>query len=74
MVGGCSETTRFLKDVVSYNPRTTEWRDLSPLFTPRSQMGVAVVDDHLYVVGGNYKDQVLNSVERYCSTCYIDLY
>lgn len=65
MVGGCSESVRFLQDLMSYNPKTKVWRTLAPMSIARSQMGVAVIDDYLYVVGGNCKDQVLDSVERY---------
>lgn len=50
----------------SYNPITKEWRSLEPMQIARCQMGVAVLDRYLYVVGGNSSAQeVLNSVERY---------
>lgn len=65
VVGGCSETARFLQDFWCYNPETQQWRALTPMSCPRSQMGVAIIDHNLYVVGGTCKDQVLNSVERY---------
>lgn len=65
MVGGCTEYRRFSQDLLSYNPITGEWNTLPPMSVARSQMGVAVLDDYLYVVGGNNKSQVLSSVERY---------
>lgn len=66
VVGGCTHVERHLKDLLSYNPVTGEWRYLAPMSEARSQAGVAVLDGYLYVVGGNNKTQeVLPSVERY---------
>lgn len=66
IVGGCTHNKRHLQDVLSYNPVTGEWGQLSPMLVPRSQMGVAVLDNYLYVVGGtNRHHEVLKSVERY---------
>ena len=66
MVGGCTHARRHLQDMVSFNPVTGEWYDLKPMIEPRSQMGVAVLDGYLYVVGGTRRDhEVLQSVERY---------
>ncbi|KAF5283175.1 hypothetical protein FQR65_LT02687 [Abscondita terminalis] len=65
LVGGCTEFQRFSQDLLSYNPVTGEWNTLQSMSVARSQMGVAVLDDYLYVVGGNNKSQVLSSVERY---------
>ena len=51
---------------MSYNPATKEWNALTSMLTPRSQMGIAVLDGYMYVVGGTNKNQeVLSSVERY---------
>lgn len=37
-----------------------------PMSVPRSQMGVAILDNYLYVVGGtNKQHEDLNSVEKY---------
>lgn len=65
MVGGCSRNQRYLQDLLCYNPMTGEWRTLPPMTVARSQMGVAILDDYLYVIGGDNRHQVLNSVERY---------
>lgn len=36
------------------------------MLVPRSQMGVAILDNHLYVVGGTNKHHtMLHSVEKY---------
>lgn len=66
MVGGCSQYKRHLCDLLSYNPVTGEWCYLPPMSVARSQMGVAILYDCLYVVGGRDKhNEVLNSVERF---------
>lgn len=65
-MGGCTHSRRHLQDLVSYNPVTGEFTPLVPMLEPRSQMGVTVLDDYLYVVGGTNKhNEVLQSVERY---------
>lgn len=66
MVGGCSQNQRHLADLVSYDPVSGEWCTLPPMSVARSQMGVAVLYDDLYVVGGtNRHNEVLSTVERY---------
>lgn len=66
IVGGCTHHSRHRQDVISYNPVTGEWSCLAPMLTPRSQMGITILDGFIYVVGGTNKTQeVLTSVERY---------
>lgn len=65
-MGGCTHSQRHLQDLLSLNPVTGEWSTLPSMLVPRSQMGVAVLDGYLYVVGGtNRHHEVLQSVERY---------
>lgn len=66
IVGGCSHTNRHHSSLLSYNPVTGEWETLASMMIPRSQMGVAILDNHLYVVGGTNKHHdALHSVEKY---------
>ena len=66
VVGGCTRSQRHVKDLMSFNPVTKEWACLPSMIVHRSQMGVCVLDNSLYVVGGtNRYSQVLKSVERY---------
>lgn len=66
IVGGCTRFSRHRDDLLSYNPCTRQWKCLAPLLTPRSQIGIAVLDGYMYVVGGTNKtNEVLDSVERY---------
>ena len=55
-----------LRTLVSYNPVTKEWRQLARMATPRAYVGVAVLDDCIYAVGGwNETRRALRTVERY---------
>lgn len=65
MVGGCTANQRHLADLLSFDPLIGKWKTLPSMSVARSQMGVAVIDDYLYVIGGDNKHQVLDSVERY---------
>lgn len=66
IVGGCVHSKRHLRDLISLDPITGVYRNLAPMLEPRSQIGVAVLDGYLYVVGGiNRENDVLKSVERY---------
>ena len=66
VVGGCTDSRRHHKDLVSYNPVTGAWAVLPSMATARSRLAVAVLEGHLYAVGGtNRDDEVLSTVERY---------
>lgn len=54
-----------MQDLMRYNPVSGKWQKLPSMSIARFQMGVAVLDDYLYVVGGTCRQQVLSSVERY---------
>lgn len=65
-MGGCTHSRRHVQDLLRLDPATGECVSLAPMLEPRSQIGVAVLDGYLYVVGGINKDHdVLRSVERY---------
>ena len=50
----------------SYNPITKEWLPLPCMHTKRAFVGLAVIDNMLYAVGGwNEETGALNTVERY---------
>uniref|UniRef100_W5N4M0 Kelch like family member 10 n=1 Tax=Lepisosteus oculatus TaxID=7918 RepID=W5N4M0_LEPOC len=50
-VGGFDGTNR-LRSAEAYNPLTNSWRPVPTMFNPRSNFGIEVVDDLLFVVGG----------------------
>ncbi len=47
-----------------YDPQTNEWRMVAPMNKRRCGVGVAVLNDLLYAVGGHDGQSYLNSVER----------
>lgn len=46
-----------------YNPLTEQWRPCAPMSVPRNRVGVAVMDELLYAVGGSAGSEYHNSVE-----------
>ncbi|XP_042235003.1 kelch-like protein diablo [Homarus americanus] len=55
-----------MHDLLSYNPVTGEWRALAGRAPPRyNYMGVAVLNNFLYLVGGLFNEEGEKSLERY---------
>uniref|UniRef100_A0AAV2MJH0 BTB domain-containing protein n=1 Tax=Knipowitschia caucasica TaxID=637954 RepID=A0AAV2MJH0_KNICA len=55
-----------LSDCVErYDPKTDTWTTVSPLSVPRDAVGVCLLGDRLYVVGGYDGQSYLNTVESY---------
>lgn len=50
-MGGFDGVNR-LRSVEAYNPVANTWRVVPNMFNPRSNFGIEVVDDLLFVVGG----------------------
>ena len=48
-----------------YDPKTDAWTIVAPISSPRDAVGVAVLGDKLYAVGGYDGSQYLNEVECY---------
>ena len=48
-----------------YDPEIRQWSFLAPMSTPRSTVGVAVLNNKLYAVGGRDGSVCLSSVECY---------
>lgn len=46
-----------------YDPQTSHWAFVAPMNTPRSTVGVAVLENKLYSVGGRDGSSCLSSVE-----------
>ncbi|KAG7257843.1 hypothetical protein CRUP_024993 [Coryphaenoides rupestris] len=64
VVGGwCSGDA--ISSVERYDPQTNEWRMVASMSKRRCGVGVSVLDDLLYAVGGHDGSSYLNSVERY---------
>jgi len=54
-----------------YDPESDSWSIATPMPTPRLSLGVAVVDDKLYAIGGYYGSDPRNENERYTPSGYI---
>lgn len=66
IIGGLCELNEAMDMVESFNPVTGEWNLLARLITPRAHVGVCLLRDHIYAVGGtNSSRPCLSSVERY---------
>lgn len=46
-----------------YNPITEQWRPCAPMSVPRNRVGVAVMDEFLYAVGGSAGSEYHKTVE-----------
>lgn len=64
MGGWCSGDA--ISSVERYDPQTNEWRMVASMSKRRCGVGVSVLDDLLYAVGGHDGSSYLNSVERCC--------
>lgn len=64
IVGGwCSGDA--IASVERFDPQTSDWKMVAPMSKRRCGVGVAVLNDLLYAVGGHDGQSYLNSIERY---------
>lgn len=64
LVGGwCSGDA--ISSVERYDPQSCDWKIVAPMSKRRCGVGVAVLNDLLYAVGGHDGQSYLNSIERY---------
>lgn len=63
MGGWCSGDA--IASVERFDPQTSEWKMVAPMSKRRCGVGVAVLHDLLYAVGGHDGQSYLNSIERY---------
>uniref|UniRef100_A0A8C6S5G7 Kelch like family member 10 n=1 Tax=Neogobius melanostomus TaxID=47308 RepID=A0A8C6S5G7_9GOBI len=61
-VGGFSGMSR-LRSVEAYDQETNTWRPMPSMLNKRSNFGIEVMDERLYVVGGFSGTSTINSVE-----------
>ena len=68
IIGGRNNTPAGNIDTPSvdrYDPLRDEWKPMAPLSVPRNRLGVAVVDDCIYAIGGGNGNTCHTSVEKY---------
>ena len=51
--------------VECYDPKTDEWKAVASMNTPRHNVGVVVIGDYIYAVGGFGGSSFLKSIEYY---------
>lgn len=62
---GVASESRRLWSVEAYDPLTSRWHTVAPMFMPRGNFGTEVVDGLLLVMGGANGFRVSNKVECY---------
>ena len=55
-VGGQSKSGNSLSTVEVYDPIQGRWKDAEAMSMLRSRVGVAVMQNRLYAIGGNFGD------------------
>jgi N-acetylneuraminic acid mutarotase len=68
MAGGTTPDSTPNDTFWQYNSILDEWKELSNLQNPRSELGLAIVDGCVYAVGGSNGERRLATVERYDPT------
>lgn len=67
LVGGwCSGDA--IASVERFDPQSADWKMVAPMSKRRCGVGVAVLNDLLYAVGGHDGQSYLNSTERFVKT------
>ena len=51
-----------------YEQKLDTWVQLPDMLTPRSELGLALIDGYIYACGGSNGEARLNSIERYSIT------
>ena len=65
MAGGEYPDGSASKSVWRFDPRTNSWQEMAPMNTPRSELGLALLDGFIYAVGGWEGSSRLDTVERF---------
>lgn len=60
-----SAHTQFYFSLLRYDPKTDTWTMVAPLSMPRDAVGVCLLGDKLYAVGGYDGQSYLNTMEAY---------
>jgi actin-binding protein IPP len=52
-------------EVWKYEQKLDTWVQLPDMLTPRSELGLALIDGYIYACGGSNGDVRLNTIERF---------
>ncbi|CAF1230338.1 unnamed protein product [Rotaria sordida] len=68
VIGGRHNTkneNKDCRDVERYDPFMNKWTSISPMLYARNRLGVGVIDNNIYAVGGSCGQQIYSSVELF---------
>ncbi|CAF1499619.1 unnamed protein product [Rotaria magnacalcarata] len=65
LCGGDFPNGRPSSEVWKYEQKLDTWIQLSDMLTPRSELGLALIDGYIYACGGTNGEVRLNTIERY---------
>ncbi|CAF0742067.1 unnamed protein product [Rotaria sordida] len=65
LCGGDYPNGRPSSEVWKYEQKLDTWIQLSDMLTPRSELGLALIDGYIYACGGTNGEVRLNTIERY---------
>ncbi|CAF2802313.1 unnamed protein product [Rotaria sp. Silwood2] len=68
LCGGDYPNGRPSSEVWKYEQKLDTWIQLSDMLTPRSELGLALIDGYIYACGGTNGEVRLNTIERYSIT------
>ena len=71
--GGFTATEKASTALERYNVCTYRWEPLASLPAPRANVGVALVDGKIYVVGGSSANSVAGTYQQYASLFVYDI-
>lgn len=64
-IGGWTQRSKSIATVEEYNPHSDSWREVEPMSKPRCGVGVTVLGQYIYAVGGHDGQDYLKTVERF---------
>ena len=66
VIGGLDHRWRPMKFCERFDSKTNTWQEIAKLLSPRWNLGVAVLHNKIYAIGGNHNvEQFANTVEVY---------
>ena len=71
MAGGEYPDGSASKSVWRFDPLINVWQEMASMQTPRSELGLALLDGHIYAIGGwDDNHEYLDTVEEYDTIRY----
>nr|XP_006819051.1 PREDICTED: kelch-like protein 31-like [Saccoglossus kowalevskii] len=68
--GGCTDGSLYSKNLLMYDPETLNWQQKAQLPNKRAWHTMAVVNDHIYVIGGRIVKSSMTIASEFSIECY----